>query len=80
MQRSDREECRAAAGEIVSPDRLERDDAGSTPSRDKQGWSAMHMIQETLAPIRPGWLYRLTALDQMPLPDNTARLAVPWMT
>jgi len=40
----------------------------------------MHMIQETLAPIRLGWLYRLTAMDQVPLPDNTARLALPWMT
>jgi len=40
----------------------------------------MHMIQETLAPIRPGWLYRLTVMDQVPMPDNTARLAVPWMT
>ena len=40
----------------------------------------MHMIQETLAPIRLGWLYRLTVMDQVPMPDNTARLAVPWMT
>gem|GEM_PF-3214034 len=39
----------------------------------------MHMIQETLAPIRPGWLYRLTAMDQVPMPDNTARRALPWM-
>lgn len=79
MQRSVREECRAAAGEIVSPDRLERDDAGSTPSRDKQGWSAIYADQETLAPIRPGWLYRLTAMDQVPMPDSTVRLALLWM-
>ena len=30
-------------------------------------------------PIRPGWLCRLTAMDQVPLPDNSARLAFPWM-
>jgi len=39
----------------------------------------MHMIQETLAPIRPGWLYRLTAMNQVPMPDSTARLALPRM-
>ena len=39
----------------------------------------MHMNQETLASIRPGWLYRLTAMDQVPMPDNTARLALLWM-
>lgn len=79
MQRSDREECRAAAGEIVSPDRLERDDAGSTPSRDKQGWSAMHMDQEALVPSTRDGFTCLTTTDQVAMPDSTARLALPWM-
>src|SRR3546814_2069536 len=40
LERSVREEARLRAGEILSPDRLERGDAGSSALRDMQGRSA----------------------------------------
>jgi hypothetical protein len=55
---SDREEYRYAAGEIFPPDRLERDGAGSTPSRDMQGWSAMHRTWRQLARYHGGFQNR----------------------
>jgi hypothetical protein len=30
-------------------------------------------------PICPGWLCRKTAIDQVPMPDRTARFTLPWM-
>lgn len=45
MERSVREEARLRAGEILSPDRLERGDAGSSALRGMQGWSAKLSLQ-----------------------------------
>ena len=55
MQRSGREEARLRAGESLSPDRLERGDAGSSGWRDMQGRSAKPAGKENLAkaPGRP---------------------------
>jgi hypothetical protein len=45
LERSVREEARLRAGEILSPDRLERGDAGSSALRDMQGRSANLNLQ-----------------------------------
>src|SRR3546814_13693044 len=58
LERSAREEARLRAGEILSPDRLERGDAGSSALRDMQGRSANFGMQgdpsrSTRAPSDP---------------------------